>query len=361
MTKSKTDKKLIIPLFILLIVGLIVLINASSIISHDEKGNSYYYFLHQLIYGIGTGLVVFFFCQGISYKKWKKLSLLILFFAFLLSILVFIPGLGFKHAGAQRWLIIGPLSFQPSEFLKLAFIIYLAAFLSKKESYKINTLIPFLVIMTIIGGLMAFQSDLGTLILISVVGFIIYFVGGAKIYQLITVVLIYLGSFFLLVRLFPHRMSRFIAFLNPSVDPQGISYQINQALLAIGSGGIAGRGLGDSQQKYHYLPEAMGDSIFAIFAEEVGFLGCVVLIFLFLWLAFRGFKIASKSKDDFAKLLAIGITSWVIIQAFINIAGITSLIPLTGIPLPFISFGGTAMISLLAGMGILINISKQTN
>jgi cell division protein FtsW len=359
MKPHKPDKGLIIIVFALLIAGLIILSNASRTISQEDRGNTYYYFFHQLIYGGVVGVIAFLIAQKINYKFWRKVALILFFSSLVLSVLVFVPGLGYGRAGAQRWLSIGPLSFQPSEFLKLAFVIYLAAFFSKKER-RFNTLIPFLAIMTAVAGLMAVQSDVGTLGLIAIIGFIIYFLSGARFYQLTTVVLCYAAAFFALIRFFPHRMARFMVFLSPATDPRGIGYQINQALLAIGSGGIFGKGLGDSQQKYNYLPEPMGDSIFAIYAEEVGFIGVLILIFLFFFLAFKGLKIGKKAPDDFGKLLAIGITSWLVIQAFINITAVTGLIPLTGIPLPFVSYGGTALIMSLAGAGILVNISKYT-
>jgi len=359
MKAHKPDKGLIIIIFALLILGLIILFSASFVVSYEDRGSSSYYFLHQLIYGAGIGLIAFLVFQRINYRFWKKFALILFFISLVLLVLVFVPGLGYSHAGAQRWIAIGDVSFQPSEFLKLAFVIYLAAFFSKKECY-FNTLIPFLALMAVIGGLMAFQSDAGTLALIAIVGFIIYFLSGARFYQLAVIVFCYGAAFFALIKFFPHRMARFITFFNPSIDPQGISYQINQALLAIGSGGLFGVGLGHSQQKYNYLPEPIGDSIFAIAAEEIGFIGVLILVILFLFLAFKGLRIAKKTSDDFGKLLAIGITSWLVIQALINITAITGLIPLTGIPLPFVSYGGSALIVALAGAGILVNISKYT-
>ena len=361
MKEHKPDKSLIIIIFCLLVLGLIILFSASKLISLDIRGNSYYYFIHQLLYGGAIGTIAFLIVQKINYSVWKKFALVLFFVSLVLLGLVFIPNLGYSHAGAQRWLVLGPLSFQPSEFLKLAFVIYLSAFLSKKSVRNdgVNTLIPFLIIIAVIGGLMALQSDAGTLGLIAIVGFILYFVGGAKIYQLAIVGFTYIAAFFALIKFFPHRMARFVAFINPSIDPQGISYQINQALLAIGSGGLLGVGLGRSQQIYSYLPEPMGDSIFAIAAEEIGFIGVMVLVALFFLFAFKGLRIAKKAPNNFAKLLAIGITSWIVVQAFINIAAITGLIPLTGIPLPFVSYGGSALIISLVGAGILVNISKH--
>jgi cell division protein FtsW len=361
MKRHKPDKGLIIIIFLLLISGLVILSSASLVVSRQKESGPYTYLLHQLVYGAAIGIIVFFVCQKIDYKFWKKFSLLIFFASLILMVLVFVPGLGYQHSGAQRWIGFGPISIQPAEILKLSFIIFLSAFLSRRETQKINTLIPFLAIILLVSALVAKQSDAGTLGIIAIIGLIIYFLSGAKIYQLITIIICYGLGFFALVKFFPYRMERLMVFLNPNVDPHGIGYQINQALLAIGSGGILGVGLGHSNQRYNFLPEPMGDSVFAIFAEELGFIGAMVLLLLFLLFAFKGLRIAKKAPDDFGKLLAIGITGWLIIQVFINIAAITGLIPLTGIPLPFVSYGGSALISVLAGCGILVNISKHIN
>jgi len=359
MKKGRPDKGLIIIIISLFVLGLIILFSASLIVSQEQYGKSSYYFFHQLIYGGAIGLIAFLITQKINYRFWKKIALLLFFLSLILLVLVFVPNLGYAHAGAKRWLTFAGLSFQPSEFLKLAFVIYLSAFFTRKEEGYLNSLIPFLAIMALVGGLIALQSSAGTSALIAIVGFIIYFLSGARFYQLISVVICYLGAFFALIKFTPYRMERFLTFLNPTIETQGMSYQINQALLAIGSGGILGRGLGHSTQKYNYLPEPIGDSIFAIAAEEIGFIGALLLIFLFILLAFKGLRIAKKVPDEFGRLLAIGITSWLVIQAFINIAAVTGLIPLTGMPLPFVSYGGSALIFALAGAGILVNISKH--
>jgi len=363
MKQKKPDKGLIIIIFLLLVFGLTILFSASMDISQEQTGKTYYYFFHQLIYGGVIGLIFFFICQKIDYKIYKKFSILIFFASLILCVLVFVPQLGMKYGGAQRWLFIGPINLQPSEFLKLGLIIYLAAFFSKKDVQKgaTSTLIPFLAISLAVGGLMALQNDAGTLGLIIIVGFIMYFLSGAKIRHIIIVILSYAAAFFALIKFFPHRMQRLTTFFNPTLDPQGFGYQINQALLAIGSGGIFGRGLGHSIQKYNYLPEPMGDSIFAITAEEIGFIGCMIFIILLIFLILKGLRIAKKTPDDFGKLLACGIISWIGFQTLINIAAISGLIPLTGIPLPFVSYGGSALMITLAAMGILVNISRHTS
>lgn len=362
MKKRYSDKGLKAIIFTLLIAGLGILFSASAVISMEKAGNPYYYFVHQLIYGALPGLLVFFVCQKINYRTWKKFALLIFFLSLIMMVLVFVPGLGLKYRGAQRWLDLGFFSIQPAEFLKLGLIIYLSAIFSKKETNKnkIVGLISFLVIVTMVGGLMTLQSDAGTLGLIVIVCFVIYFISGASFLNLGTIVMVYAAAFFALTKFFPHRIARFTTFFNPGFDPQGISYQINQAILAIGSGGILGLGPGSSMQKRNYLPEPMGDSIFAITAEEIGFIGACIIIALFVLLAIKGLKIAKNSPDEFGKLIAIGIVSWITFQAIINIAAITQLIPLTGIPLPFLSYGGSSITAIMAGLGILANISKHT-
>jgi len=362
MQKGSSDKGLKIIIFSLLIFGLVILFSASAVISLETAGNPYYYFFHQLIFGFAPGLAVFFICQKINYKFWKKFSLLIFLISLSLMALVFVPGLGLMHGGAQRWLNLKFTSIQPAEFLKLGVIIYLSAVFSKRDVHKkqgVINLVFFLVTMLIAGGLLALQSDVGTLALIVIVGFIIYFISGANLLHLGIIAIFYAGAFFALTKFFPHRVARFITFFNPAFDPQGISYQINQALLAIGSGGFLGRGLGNSLQKYNYLPEPMGDSIFAIAAEEIGFVGVMIFIILFVVLVIKVMRIAKKTSDGFGKLMAIGIISWLAFQVIINVAAITKLIPLTGIPLPFVSYGGSSLISIMAALGILVNISKQ--
>ena len=358
MKPKKLAKDLTIITLILLIGGLVILYNASTVLSIEKTGKPYYYFLHQLLYGGVVGIIAFLFFKNFNYKSLKKLSLLIFFAALILSALVFVPQLGYKHGGAQRWLSLGGASLQPAEFLKLALIIYLAAFLGNKKSHR---LVPFLFINAAIAGLMTLQNDFGTLVLIILVGLTMYFLSGAKLRNIIIVVIIYAAAFSALVYFFPHRMERIRTFLNPEIDPSGISYQINQAVITIGSGGLFGRGLGHSVQKYSYLPEPMGDSIFAIIAEEIGFIGSLIYIVLLVLLISKGFKVGRRISDDFGKLLSCGIVCWFGIQAVANIGAISGLIPLTGIPLPFVSYGGSALAITLAGAGILVNISKHTH
>jgi len=277
--------------------------------------------------------------------------------------IVLVPSLGYELGGARRWINFGGFVFQPSELAKLTFILYLATWLSKKGK-EINNLTygfaSFLVLLGLITVLIMLQPDLGTMTVIAFVAVIVYFVAGGSIKHLIVIMLIGAAIFGLLVQIAPYRAARFTVFLNPEMDPQGIGYHVNQALLAIGSGGIFGLGLGHSRQKYNYLPEVTGDSIFAVIAEELGLIISIGLILLYLVLMLRGFRISRAAPDQFGKLVAVGITCWFTFQALVNIGSMVSILPLTGIPLPFISYGSSAIVISLLAIGILINISKQT-
>tara|TARA_Y100000031_G_C8240399_1_gene395404 strand:+ start:558 stop:1649 length:1092 start_codon:yes stop_codon:yes gene_type:complete len=362
--KHQPDYILISVIFALVIFGLVILSSASVVLSQDLANQSYYFLKHQLLYGVLLGLVGFFIFQKISYKYWHKFSLPLLILSLLSLALVFIPQTGFSHGGAKRWVDLGIFSFQPFEFVKITFILYLSALLSRKGSGREvikESLIPFLVVIVTIGLLVCFQPNISALIIIFLIASLIYFLAKVKITHLLVLAGLALAGFFALIKTAPYRASRLTVFLHPEIDPQGIGYQINQALLAIGSGGLFGLGLGHSIQKWKYLPEVIGDSIFAIVAEELGFIGAGILVALFVLLAWRGLRITRQASDKFGYLLAGGITGWIFFQAVINMAAISRLIPMTGLPLPFVSYGGSAMVVTLIGAGILINISKHTN
>lgn len=360
---GKSDSVLGTVVFILIGIGLMMIASAGIAYANVRFGDEYYFFKQQL-YGLALGSVLLFVTSRLPYQTWQKLVLPIFLLALGLLVLVFIPGVGTTVYGAARWIELGPVSFQPSEVMKLAIILYLAAWLAKQGEKKTRDLfeglIPFLFILALVGFLIIKQPDTGTLGLIFIVALSIFFASGASLRHLLALVLG--GVLFLafLIKIAPYRMERFLVFLNPEHDPLGSGYQVTQALLAIGSGGLFGVGLGHSRQKFNYLPEPATDSIFAVLAEETGLIGASIVILLFLIFAWRGFGIAKRAPDVFGRLLAVGITSWVVFQAFINIAAISGLIPLTGIPLPFISFGGTALAVLMAAVGILLNISRHT-
>ena len=359
----KPDYTLLLTIGLIVIFGLIMLSSASSVISFEKFGDSNYLLKHQLLYGIFLGTIGFLIASKIDYHVWRKFAFPFLIVNIFLLLAVFIPGISYEYGGARRWLLLGPTLLQPTELLKLTFILYLATLFEKNiQGIKEAAygLVPFLIILAIIVGLIILQPDMGTMITIAIIGLIIFYVAGAPLKHLTWIGLAGIALFAILVKIAPYRAARFTVFLNPALDPQGIGYHVNQALLAIGSGGIFGLGLGHSRQKYLYLPEVTGDSIFAVVAEELGFILSLLLIALFLILMYCGFKIAKNSPDLFGKFLAVGITSWFVLQAFINIAAMVTLIPLTGIPLPFVSYGSSALATSLIAVGVLINISKQT-
>ncbi len=357
------DKPLLISVLLLILFGLIMISSAGIIYSQTRFGDAYYFFKHQFLFGAIPGLLIMYFVQKIDYHYWKKIAFPLFLLAIIFLLLVFVPGIGMKVYGANRWINLGPISFQPSEMAKFALIIYLATWLESKGEKVIKDvyegLIPFLGIVGLAGFLILKQPDMGTLGVLIFISMSMYFVSGARIAHLFTIGSFGMVAVFLLVKLEPYRFNRILAFLDRTNDPQGIGYQINQALLAVGSGGIFGLGLGHSRQKFNYLPEPVGDSIFAIIGEELGLIGAVLLIMLFMTLAFRGFRIAKKAPDEFGRLVAVGFVSWIVLQAFINISANIALVPLTGIPLPFVSYGGTSLIFLLFAVGVLMSISKQ--
>jgi len=356
------DRMLLAVISILLIFGLISLSSASSVVAYDKFGDAYYYFKHQL-FGLGLGLVAFWFFAKIDYHVWQKYAFGFLVFSILLLLLVFIPGLSANYGKARSWINIFGFSLQPSEFVKLSFLLYLAAWLEARREdlhdYE-KGIGPFVVILGLVGFLMLLQPDLGTLIIIGATSLIVYFVGGGKLKHVLAIILIGLIGLVIMVQIKPYQMNRFKCMFDSSFSPTDICYQTNQSLIAVGSGGLFGRGLGESRQKFMYLPEVSGDSIFAIIAEEAGFVVSVFFIILFLFLFYRGYFIAKYAPDIYGRNMAIGIVSWLTIQAIVNVAGIINIMPMTGVPLPFVSYGGTAILAALSASGILVNISKQT-
>ncbi len=349
----------------IIVFGLIMLSSASSAVAYEKFGDNYWYVKHQIIFGLLPGLAAFFVIAGTDYRKLKKYALPFLAASIVLLLLVFIPGLGAGYGRAKSWINIGGMSLQPAEIVKLTFLIYLAAWLGPKRGGRdmrdtASSFIPFIAAFGIIVILMVLQPDIGTLSVIAVISLVVYFSAGAPLLHLSWISGAGALLFFLLIKIAPYRAARLMTFLHPELDPQGIGYHINQALLAIGSGGFFGLGLGLSRQKFQYLPEVAGDSIFAIIAEELGFILVVGLVVAFIFLAIRGFKIAQGAPDGFGRLLATGITSWIVFQALINIGAMVGILPLTGIPLPLISYGGTALTMCLAASGIMANISKHT-
>ncbi len=360
----KMDYLLLGTVLLLLIFGMLTLSSASSVLAFENFNNNNYYFFRQIMFGLVPGLVALWLASRIHYSKWQTFAPLLLAIGIGCLIAVFIPGLGFGVGNSRMWIDFKFFLFQPSELMKLVVILYLASWYDKRSEHVHDFYYGFLPSLSIVGvvaGLIMLQPDLGTMIILCLIAATMLFVGGARLKYLASAAVAAGLVLWILIKAAPYRAQRILVFFNPSIDTRGISYQINQALLAIGSGGIWGYGLGQSRQKYNYLPEAIGDSIFAIMSEEMGFVRVAIVLLLFLFFAFRGFRIARRAPDTFSKLVAAGITTWIIIQAVINIGGITAIMPLTGVPLPFISYGSTAMVVSLLGVGILLNISRHSN
>lgn len=356
------DRPLLFTVFILLGIGLLMVTSSGVSYGNIRFGDEYYFLKRQLI-GLSVGLFFLWLFQKISYRFWKRISIPLFFSSVALLVLVLIPGFGTEAYGASRWLDFGPVSFQPSEVMKLALIVYFAAWLSGKDTKRKTDfhegIIPFAIVLVLVGFLILKQPDMGTLGVLSVIAFSILFASGARLSHIGFLVGSGVFAILILIWLAPYRLKRLLVFLDPEHDPSGAGYQIRQALIALGSGGAFGLGLGHSRQKFSYLPEPMTDSIFAVLGEEFGIFGCVVVISLFVFFAYRGLRIAGRAADDFGRYLAVGIVAWVVFQAFMNIFAITGVMPLTGVPLPFLSYGGTSLAALLGAIGILLNVSKQ--
>lgn len=362
--EHEPDKKLLLIVGVMLAFGIITLWSASSVIGFDKFGDSFYYVKQQLLFGVFFGSAVAFIAYRLDYHIWKAWAVPMMMATIFLLVAVLVPGIGFEYGGARRWIAIGNFLFQPSEVAKFTFLVYVSTWLAQRagvtKDHLREQLIPFLIFLGILGALVMAQPDLGTMTVIAAIALSVYFVSGAKMSHFSLIGALGIAMVALLIKIAPYRTARFTVFLNPDLDPQGIGYHINQALLAIGSGGLFGFGLGHSRQKYNYLPEVTGDSIYAIIAEELGFVFAVGVIVLFLLITYRGLRIARQAPDAFGRYLASGITTWFAFQAFVNIGSMVAVLPLTGITLPFISYGKSSMVMLMLAFGVLLNISKQT-
>jgi cell division protein FtsW len=351
---SKVDFKLLVCIGALLIFGLIMVYDAAVVQAFKDHGDKYYYIKQQLVW-MGLGIFTMIFFTFFNYQFLRKLALPMLVGALLLLLAVFIPGLGYSAGGAHRWLNLGPINIQPAEIIKLASIIFFASLFEK----KVRTF-PFFSVVFLVSFIVGvLQRDLGSTIVFFLTSVFIYYFAGAPIKYILTLLPISIVGFLLFVLTSSYRKNRVLAFLDPFADPQGYSYHISQVLIAIGSGGFFGLGIGQSRQKFEYIPEVTTDSIFAVVGEELGFFGSLFLISLFIFLVYKGFKIAQNCEEPFGKLLAFGLTCWLGLQTIINLGAMVSIFPLTGVPLPFISYGGSALLANLMAVGILLNISKQ--
>ena len=356
------DKVFLGTVFAFLLIGFFILASASmGLLARTAGADFSSIIFQQIIYGLVGCIGLYLFAFKFDYKILRRFAFPLLVFGLIIASLVFLPKVGFSHGGASRWIKVGPLFFQPSEFLKLGLIVYIAAWISSKKrniaDFKTGFL-PFAGILTAAGFLLVLQRDMGTLGVIIMTCVALFFLGGGKIKHLLVGLAIIGIAFASLVYFEPYRMKRITVFFNPSYDPQGAGYQLRQSLIAIGAGGATGKGFGMSAQKFTYLPEPVSDSIFAVFAEEFGFAGSLFLLCLFLFFLYKGFSISIRAPDDFGRLLGAGIVILIVIQSFINVAAMLGIFPLTGIPLVFVSKGGSSLIATLVEAGILLNISK---
>jgi len=358
--RKPVDFWLFMTVLILISFGTIMVFSASSAYSNLRYDNTYYFLKSQLI-NVAAGFIAMIAAMNYDYRKLGKLSPLMLAASILLLILVAIPFIGLKINNARRWLDLGVTTMQPSEFAKLAVIMFYSHSLSKRREQLgsfTKGLLPYLVLMVVFAGLLMLEPHLSGTMVIMIVACVILFCAGAKLKHFFAMGVPVFATFTMAVIFVDYIRLRVTTFLDPMQDPQGEGYQIIQSLYAIGSGGLFGKGLGKSLQKFLYIPEPHNDFILSVLAEELGFVGVLAVLLLFIIFIWRGIKIAMNAADVFGSLVAIGITSLVAIQVIFNVAVVTASMPVTGMPLPFFSYGGTSLVFLMAGIGVLLNISR---
>lgn len=357
---GKPDFWLILITFLLFGFGLVMVFSTSYYKGLTEYQDSYYFFKKQLSFGV-VGLILFFIVSNIHYSVYRKHVGFITLFSLLSLVIVLIPGIGESRNGAQRWLDLGFFSFQPSEYVKIGLVIYTASIMVKKQEVIDQfrrSVIPPLVVIGLFGFLLYHQPHFSAIVIIFGTCLTMIYCSGVRIKPLITLLLITLPILVVVMLFADYRIDRVFTLLDPLSDPKGSGYQISNSLMAIGPGGLTGAGLGNSIQKMDYLPEAHTDFIFSIIAEEMGFIGSAILICLYILLVFRGVIISLQAPDQFGTLLGIGIVTLISLEALFNLGVVTALLPVTGVPLPLISYGGTALMIKLFSLGILLNISR---
>lgn len=359
---TSIDGPIVLLTFGLLLFGLIMLLSATGPIAFQRSGDSAYYLLHQLKVGVLPGSILFLFFALINVRRLKPLAFLALIATLILLLLVYVPGIGMSIGGSRSWVSFGGFSFQPSELVKLTFLFYLAAWLDTRQGRETQEwragLLPFAAMLGTVMLLLILQPDTGSMTVIAGTSILLYFLSGAPIRWFLLMSAVGGGILALLIKLSPYRAARFMTFLHPEWDPQGIGYHINQAMLAVGSGGWWGLGYGHSRQKFLYLPEVEADSIVAVIAEEMGFFIMMLLLIGFGALIWRCLKIARASSDGFGGYLAAGVASMIAIQVILNMGSMTGMLPMTGITLPFISHGGSSLTVLLAALGVVAGLTR---
>ncbi|MCU1372766.1 MAG: putative lipid flippase FtsW [Actinomycetia bacterium] len=346
---------------VLVVIGLVMVLSASSVQSQREFGSTWSYFLRQSIWTV-IGLVALVVMARIDYRRWRPLVPVLLVISFALLVLVLVPGIGLKVNGARSWLGRGPIRMQPAELVKLALLLFCADLLARRHDRMDDarlTLVPVLVVVGTTAVLMMLQPDLGSTMVMGAIVFSVLFVAGVPLGRLTGVFTVGSAGALVLALSKKYRRDRLLAFLNPAKDPGNTGYQINQSLMGVASGGWWGVGLGESRAKWGFLPNAYSDFIFAIIAEELGLLGALLVVGLFLAFGVIGIRAALRAPDRFGTLVAAGITAWILAQAFINIGGVVGILPITGLTLPFVSYGGTSLLITMAATGLLLNVASH--
>lgn len=359
---DRADKTLLITTIILLLCGLVIFGSAALGVLSVNEVKFYAVIKTQLVYALVGGFIALAIGTMFPYALYRKYAYALFGVALFLTSLVFVPGLQRYHGGAHRWIDIGSFSLQPSEMVKFAFIVVIAMWCTKYRHLFRQMkygLLPYMVAAAVVSFLLLAQPDFGTYFVIMTASFVTYFVGGARKKHIYTVIIAGLVGVMLLISIRPYMLERVKTLFDSGHDPRGSSWQLNQSLIALGGGGLTGRGLGQSVQKFNYLPEPIGDSIFAVLGEELGFLGTAILMLLYGIVGWRGYVISKYAGDQFGRLLAIGIATIILSQATLNMGSMLGLLPLSGVPLPLISHGGTALMVVLFELGVLLNISKN--
>lgn len=360
--KTKPFDKVLFALVLVLVTGGFLIFSSASLGLLARDGASFSSVaLSQFLFGIVGGGIALFFMSNLHHRHLRKYAFYIFLLACIVTSLVFVPELGMTHGGATRWISIGGFTFQPTEILKIAFVIYLATWLSGTytniTSFVQGTL-PFVGIVSVVGVITLLQPDTDTFLIMGAASLAMFIVAGGRWRDVLLLIITAAMLLAMLAMLRPYVMDRLTTFMHPERDLQGSGWQIHQSLIAVGTGGLVGRGFGQSVQKFEYLPEPIGDSIFAVYAEEFGLLGSSFLILLYIAFILRGYKIANQASDLFGTLLVVGFITLIACQAFLNIASMIGVAPLSGLPLPFISHGGTALLATLTMVGIILNVSK---
>jgi cell division protein FtsW len=344
---------------VLNLVGLVMVLSASQVTALHDYGSSWYYFIRQLMW-VGIGLVAFVVTIQVDYRKWRRIAVPLLGVSLVLLVLVLVAGT--EVTGSQHWLGIGDLRIQPSELAKLALLVFAADLLARRSDQMHRTEItlrPILVILVLFAGLVLLQPNLGTTLIMTSIVLVLLFVAGTPLRSVGSVVGLGLGGAVVLAIVAPYRRDRLLAFLDPWADPQNTGYQLIQSRVAIASGGLTGRGLGASRAKWEFLPFAHTDFIFAVISEELGLVGAALVLALFVAFGVFGISVALRAPDSFGMLLAAGVTAWIMVQAFVNIGAVLGVLPITGVPLPFVSFGGSSMLVTMVAAGLLLNVARQ--